>query len=95
MIPDNQVITVTKATYCGGYKLALEFSDGKPQIIDFENFITRSLNPHINKYRELDLFKAFSITEGDLQWNDYDLCFPIEDLYENKNIAPSGQSSAA
>ena len=22
--------------------------------------------------------------DGDSEWNDYDLCFPVVDLYENK-----------
>jgi hypothetical protein len=32
---------------------------------------------------------------GDLEWNDYDLCFPIADLYENKNIGTSNDDSNA
>ena len=29
-------------------------------------------------------FKNYEIVDGNLNWNDYDLIFPIEDLYEGK-----------
>ncbi len=29
----------------------------------------------------------YNLDDGDLEWNDYDLCFPVADLYEN-NIRP-------
>ena len=32
----------------------------------------------------VELFKEFSIVYGRLDWNNYDLCFSIEDLYEGK-----------
>ena len=38
----------------------------------------------IKKYLNPDEFKKFTIEYGDLTWNDYDLCFPIADLYEGK-----------
>ncbi len=31
----------------------------------------------------IDEFKKFKLDAGDLEWNDYDLCFSIADLYEN------------
>lgn len=96
MINDNQIISIEKADYVDGYKIRLVFNDGSVQIIDFENFICTSHNPHIAKYSDLKLFKTFSITDGDLEWNDYDLCFPIGDLYENKNIGnPNDNSNEA
>jgi hypothetical protein len=45
--------------------------------------LSESLNPLIRKYLDLNEFKKFELDNGDLQWNDYDLCFPIADLYEN------------
>ncbi len=29
-------------------------------------------------------FAEFAVRDGDLIWGDYDLCFPIADLYENR-----------
>ena len=86
MIYENQIITIEKAEYVGDYRIRLVFNDETVQTIDFENFILSSNNPHIAKYSDLAIFKNFSITDGDLEWNDYDLCFSIADLYENQNI---------
>ncbi|MDD2369079.1 MAG: DUF2442 domain-containing protein [Sulfuricurvum sp.] len=86
MITEGQIIIIENAEYIDGYKIRLHFNDQTTQTINFENFIRTSHNPHIAKYSDLALFKNFSITDGDLEWNDYDLCFPIADLYENKNI---------
>lgn len=93
MIQPNQIIAIEQAEYMGGYKIRLVFNDYKNQIIDFYNFIVSSYNPEIQKYKDLELFKQFSITDGDLEWNDYDLCFPIADLYENRNIGTSNDNS--
>ncbi len=84
MILDDQVISVEKANHIGDFKLELEFNDKTRQIIDFYPFLSFSLNPLIRKYLSPTEFSKFAIDEGDLEWNDYDLCFPIADLYENK-----------
>ena len=76
-------ILIQKATYIEGYKIALRFNDGKEQTVDFEHFLSSSSNPHIRKYLKIDAFKTFELDHGDLQWNDYDLCFPVADLYDN------------
>lgn len=86
MINENQIIAIEKANYIDNYRIRLHFNDQTTQTIDFGHFILTSNNPHIAKYSDLTIFKNFSITDGDLEWNDYDLCFPIADLYENKNI---------
>ena len=83
-LPEGVVIELTSADYVVGYKIRLQFSDGKDCIVDFEPFLRRSLNPMIQAYLNLDKFKQFTVEYGDLQWNDYDLCFPIADLYEGR-----------
>lgn len=93
MIQPNQFVAIEQAQYDGEYKIRLVFNDEKIQVIDFHNFIVSSYNPNILKYKDLELFQQFSITDGDLEWNDYDLCFPIADLYENKNIGISKDNS--
>ncbi len=84
MILDEQVISVEKVNHIGDFKLELEFNDKTRQIVDFYPFLSSSLNPLIRKYLSLEEFSKFEIDEGDLEWNDYDLCFPIADLYENR-----------
>jgi len=83
-IPDDVVINVTEAEYIPPYKIHLWFSDGAEQIINFEPFLCKSYHPEIKKYLKVDLFKDFSIAHGRLDWNDYDLCFSMSDLYEGR-----------
>lgn len=75
------VIDVEEAEYVEGYKLRLLFSDQSERVVDFEPFLRQSLNPLIGKYLDMNSFKQFSVQYGDLFWNDYDLCFPVADLY--------------
>ncbi len=76
------VISIEKAEYINDYKISLLFSDGTRNIVDFETFLQSSSNPMTNKFLKIDKFKDFTIEHGDLVWNDYELCFPIWDLYE-------------
>lgn len=87
MISEEQVLRIKKVKHVGDYKLKLSFNDGNEQVVDFNFFLSSSLNPMIRKYLRREEFMKFELDEGDLEWNDYDLCFPIADLYEN-NVKP-------
>lgn len=76
------VISIEKAEYINDYKISLLFSDGTRNIVDFEPFLQSSSNSMTTKFLKIDKFKDFTIDHGDLVWNDYELCFPIWDLYE-------------
>ena len=78
------LIEIKKAKYIGDYAIRLLFNDGKNQLVDFKPFIESSLHPSIKKYLDEKLFKKFEIIDGNLNWNDYDLIFPLEDLYQGK-----------
>ena len=78
------VITIANAEYIGDYKIRFLFSDGSEKDIDFETFLSNSRNPMTRKYLEKSLFRHFHLEHGDIVWNDYELCFPIWDLYEGK-----------
>ncbi len=79
-------LEIESAEYIDGYKIELKFNDEKINIVDFENFIMNSGHPDIKKYQDIDLFKNFNLTYGELEWQDYDLVFPIADLYEKQEI---------
>ena len=83
MISEEQVLRIKKIQHVGDYKLKLSFNDGNDQVVDFNPFLSSSLNPLIRKYLSREEFMKFELDDGDLEWNDYDLCFPIADLYEN------------
>ena len=80
----SEVIDLTEAQYHQGYQLRLRFSDGTERLIDFEPFLRRSKHPQIQSYLNPDRFKQFQIVDGNLDWNDFELCFPLIDLYEGK-----------
>jgi len=94
MIKEGVPLIIEKAEQIGDYRLKLCFSDGHIQIIDLEDFLFCSTNAHIQKYQNPEAFAGFAVTDGDLQWNDYDLCFSLEDLYENKNLDRKKRSAA-
>lgn len=81
---EEWVIDIEQAEYVGGYRLRLSFSDGQERIVDFESFLQGSLNPLIRKYLDLERFQKFAVERGDLLWDEYELCFPVADLYEGR-----------
>lgn len=82
-IPEGAVINVTGAEHLTGHTVRLVFSDQFARVINFEPFLKESRNPLIRAYLDPEKFAGFSIKHGDLVWGDYDLCFPIADLYED------------
>jgi hypothetical protein len=84
-------LNITNAEWVSEYVLNITFSDGCSRKVDLGRFLKDSVHPEIRKYLALDMFKAFSISFGNLMWNDYDLCFSIEDLYSGI-ITDSGES---
>lgn len=83
-VKDSETITIVEATYVSNYVIELVFNDGVEKMVDFEPFLIKSQHPSIVKYLELVHFKNFKIIDGNLNWNDYDLIFPVWDLYEGK-----------
>jgi hypothetical protein len=81
MIPS--VINIVTAETAGEYKLHLTFDDGKQQTVDFRPFLARSIHPSIHAYLDPQRFSEYRIEYGELVWGDYDLCFPVADLYLN------------
>ncbi|MCL2118185.1 MAG: DUF2442 domain-containing protein [Planctomycetaceae bacterium] len=77
-----KTIAITQAGYLGEYQIHFTFSDATEQTVDFRDFLNRSHHPTTRKYLDKKLFRNFQIEHGDIVWNDYELCFPIGDLYE-------------
>jgi hypothetical protein len=76
------VISIQKADYQGAYKIKFIFSDGRENLVDFADFLKNAKNPMTRKYLDPELFRKFSIQYGDIIWNDYEMCFPIWNLYQ-------------
>ncbi len=87
------ILEITDAEYIKDYKIKLTFSDNKERIINFEHFLEQAKNPMTRKFININDFKNFKIEYGDLVWNDYEMCFPIIDLYED-NLLKEWEFSA-
>ena len=77
-------LKIDSAKYLSDFAIRIKFSDGSEKLVDFKPFLSKSLHPSIKKYLDEKKFSNFSLTDGNLNWNDYDLIFPIWDLYNGK-----------
>ncbi len=84
MAVKEEIIEIRSVEYLSDYQIKLLFNDGKRKVINFENFLKTSHNPMNRKYLKKSNFQNYSIKYGDLVWGDYEMCFPIWDLYEGK-----------
>lgn len=93
MIPAR--INITAAERIDDYALRLTFDDDTVQVVDFKPFLSVSRHPDIRAYLEPVRFSTFRIEYGELVWGDYDLCFPIADLYRNRLLPDTALEKAA
>ena len=69
-----------------GHILEIEFSDGHVENVDFAPFIFSSGHPDYEKYKTIKEFLKFDLVDGNLNWDDYTMIFPVEDLYHNRIV---------
>ena len=74
-------VDVTAAREVAPYTLSITFSDGAERIVDFGPFLRASHHPSVRAYLDPARFQEFDIVGGNLNWHDYDLIFPVADLY--------------
>jgi hypothetical protein len=89
------IINIVSATQSGEYRIRLVFSDETAQEVDFKEFLLHAIHPDIRAYLEPGRFAGFRVENGDLVWGDYQLCFPIIDLYHNTIARGSLMSAVA
>jgi hypothetical protein len=77
-------LEIVGAEYASGHQIRLSFNDGTQRVMDFEPFLRKATNPDVTKYRQLQNFKNFHLQHGDLMWGDFEMIFPIEDLYRGE-----------
>ena len=80
----SELTRIDSAKYIGDYAIRIQFNDGNEKLVDFKPFLSKSLHPSIKKYLKEKLFAKYQIIDGNLNWNDYDLIFPIQDLYNGR-----------
>ena len=74
-------IQIATVEYVDGLRLRIAFDDGVERVVDFEPFLRRSTHPAIQAYLDKRRFKKFTVEDGFLHWNDFELVFPMKDLY--------------
>jgi len=77
-------INIDTAEQVGDFRILLNFDDGTEQTVDFKPFLTHALHPDIRAWLDPTRFATFRLEYGELVWGNYDLCFPIIDLYRNQ-----------
>ncbi|MEI6647250.1 MAG: DUF2442 domain-containing protein [bacterium] len=83
LVPGVEV-NIVRAESAGNYRLWLTFSDNHKTLVDFETFLERSMNPQTRQFLEEERFLCFRLEYGNLVWGDYEMCFPIEELYDGQ-----------
>ncbi len=78
------IINVLTASLVDGFRIRVGFDDGSEQTIDFMPFLSTSVHPEIRAWLDPAEFAKFRIEYGELVWGDYALCFPVIDLYRNR-----------
>ncbi|MFA7316610.1 MAG: hypothetical protein WC029_03475 [Sulfuricella sp.] len=77
-------INIVTAEQVGDFRIRLGFNDSTEQTVDFKPFLTHALLPDIRAWLDPARFATYRLEYGELVWGDYDLCFPVIDLYRNQ-----------
>jgi hypothetical protein len=77
-------LKIIEAKYLSDFVIRISFNDSTEMLVDFKPFLQKSNHPSIKKYLDESKFSEYNIVDGNLNWNDYDMIFPIWDLYQGK-----------
>jgi len=79
-------LSVVDTRHLTGHILEITFSDGHKSVVDFAPFIFSVGHPDYEPYKNVETFLTFYIEDGNLNWGDYTMIFPVEDLYSSRII---------
>ena len=74
-------LSVKSVLHAKSHILEITFSDGYVKTLDFAPFIFSNGHPDYEKYKSEKNFLKYHIIDGNLNWDDYTMIFPVEDLY--------------
>jgi len=78
-------LKIVSAKYRSNYVVELFFSNNRKKSVRFGSFLKKSMHPVIRSYLKEEKFKKFYIDNGNIVWGkNWDLVFPIEQLYSGK-----------
>ena len=78
---EGKSVDVVSVAQVATHALRLSFSDGHESVVDFGPFLRRSLNPQTRQFLDRAKFRSYALTDGNVVWGDYDMCFSIEQLH--------------
>ena len=78
------IINILTAELVENHRIRIRFDDASEQTVDFKPFLSDSVHPDIRAWLDPVRFSQFRVEYGELIWGDYELCFPMIDLYRNK-----------
>lgn len=84
--PIMSELSVDKVSHITGHILEIKFNDGHKSTTDFSPFIFSTGHPDYEPYKKIDAFLKYDVIDGNLNWDDYTMIFPIGDLYKNTLI---------
>lgn len=79
-------LSVDAVKHITGHILEIQFNDGHKTMLDFAPFIFSVGHPDYERYKTVEKFLEYELIDGNLNWDDYTMIFPVEDLYTGKII---------
>lgn len=67
---EEQNVKIVKAYFLGGYKILLNFSDGRQRIINFLPIFKKYVKGYYSKYFLSENFKRFIVENGNIYWGE-------------------------
>ena len=81
---DAEYFSIANAEYLKDFAIRIYFTDGITRDVDFRMFLESSRHSGIRKYLNISNFKSFKLVNGNLNWNNFDMIFPLDDLHKGK-----------
>jgi hypothetical protein len=90
---DKKKISIRAAKYMNDFSVAVTFSTGVTQLINFLPLLEKHLKGANLKYFSLERFKKFIVKNGNICWGkDEDVSFPATSLFKK---IPAAQAISA
>lgn len=81
--PDKKKLSIRSARYMNDFSVAVTFSTGITQLVDFLPLFEKHLKDRNLKYFSLERFKQFIVRNGRICWGkNEDITFPAESLFK-------------
>ena len=85
-IKGKENLIITNASFLGGYKIFVWFSDGKQRVINFEPIFKKFLKGSYGRFLLPANFKKFVVENGNIFWGeDEEVIFPVSFLHTSRH----------